>query len=151
MAVSALAARGPILPCKVLLHCTRCCCMDAHELHGCTRRCCMDGGWRSSADLGICQCLWGSASGMATSTVLHLLQLIHPSFGHDHTTSWAWTRHGRWKCPAEIMARIVTSPETACGKNTSPLITSVSCQSWQERFWMSFKSGYLYPIHLMKY
>lgn len=42
------------------------------------------------------------------------------------TTSWAWTCHGRWKCPTEITARTGTSSETACGKNTSPLIRSVN-------------------------
>lgn len=83
-------------------------------------------GWCSSADAGTCLCLWGSASGIATSTVLHISQQIHPSFGHDHTTSWAWTCYGRWKSPAEITARIVTSSETACGKNASPLIRSVN-------------------------
>lgn len=107
----------------------------------------MDGGWCSSVDAGICLCIWGPASGTATSTGSHIL---HSSFGHDHNImgmdvsrvmemshrdhgkDWDILRNGLWQ-------------------KYLPTHQVCKCQSRQERFWMSFKSGYLFPVHLMKY
>lgn len=59
----------------------------------------------------------------ATSTACWMLQLMHTL---SVTPSWVWMCHKQWKCPAEIMARIVASSEMSHCKNTSPFFSPVN-------------------------